>query len=294
MEPEPMSAKHLTKPELPTETRLEEIQGSLKKLERRDWWLWAMAIIVMLLLTVAVVSLSFPALLKVEDPFFEFSLNQAVRGLVGLVLLFNTYTIYQQVLIKRLRKQLSEQLEVMGRLKVRADESQRLATIDPLTGLYNRRFAEKRLAAEAARSERHGNPLTVVAFDLNHFKQVNDQHGHPAGDEVLKEFAERLNRAVRVSDIAVRMGGDEFLAILPECPVDQIQSLFNRLGFIEAHYNGETIAVKYSAGWVGYEPGETPAHFLERADQLLYVNKRIGKESEAGMTSEPILQEQKN
>ena len=81
-----------------------------------------------------------------------------MRGLVGLVLLFNTYTIYQQVLIKRLRRQLSEQLEVMGRLKTRADESQRLATIDPLTGLYNRRFAEQRLAAEASRSQRHGHP----------------------------------------------------------------------------------------------------------------------------------------
>src|SRR5579862_1449671 len=137
-----MSTEPNSIPDIIPETRLEEIQASLKRLERRDWWLWAMAIIVMLLLTVAVVSLSFPELMNVQDPFFQFSLNQSVRGLVGLVLLFNTYTIYQQVLIKRLRKQLSEQLEVMGRLKVRGDEFHRLATIDPLTGLYNRRFAE--------------------------------------------------------------------------------------------------------------------------------------------------------
>ncbi len=142
------STPNSTLPEPPQETRLEEIQASLKKLERRDWWLWAIAIVVMLLLTLAVVSLSFPGLMKTEDPIFQFSLNEAVRGLVGLVLLFNTYSVYQQIQIKRLRKQFSEQLQVMGRLKVRAEEFHRLATVDPLTGLYNRRFAESRLSAK--------------------------------------------------------------------------------------------------------------------------------------------------
>ncbi len=266
------------------ESRLEEIQASLKKLERRDWWLWVMAIIVMLMLTVAVVSLSFPGLLKVDDPFFQFSLNQSVRGLVGLVLLFNTYTVYQQVLIKRLRRQLSEQLEVMGRLKIRGDEFHRLATVDPLTGLYNRRFAEQRLSAEASRSKRYGHPLTVVTFDLNSFKQINDQYGHPVGDQVLKEFAERLNSAIRVSDYAVRMGGDEFLVILPECPADQVQGLFQRLGEIEVNHNGHRIPVTFSAGWVGYETDESPEHFLERADQLLYADKRIKKQESARLS----------
>src|ERR1017187_5779579 len=111
-----------TLPDAPQETRLEEIQASLKKLECRDWWLWAIAIVVMLLLTAAVVSLSFPGLMKTEDPIFQFSLNEAVRGRVGLVLLCNTYSIYQQVQIKRLRRQFSEQLQVMSRLSVRAEE----------------------------------------------------------------------------------------------------------------------------------------------------------------------------
>ena len=101
----------------PRETRLEDLQASLKKLERRDWWLWAVAILVMLLLTLAVVSLSFPGLVKTEDPFFQYSLNQAVRGLIGLVLLFNAYSIYQQAQIKKLRRQFSEQMQVIGKLK---------------------------------------------------------------------------------------------------------------------------------------------------------------------------------
>jgi diguanylate cyclase (GGDEF)-like protein len=266
-------------PDGPHETRLEEVQASLKKLERRDWWLWGVAILVMLLLTFVVVSLSFPRLMKTEDPFFQYSMNQAVRGLVGLVLLFNAYSIYQQVQIKKLGRQFSEQMQVMGRLKVRAEEFHRLATVDPLTGLYNRRFAESRLAAEAARSQRYGHPLTVVYFDLNNFKQINDQHGHLAGDQVLKEFAQRLNSAIRVSDYAVRMGGDEFLVILPECPAEQIRALFGRLATIEVDYAGQLIPVKYSAGWVGHERGESPEHFLERADRLMYANKRSSKQA---------------
>src|ERR1700681_3918124 len=139
-----MSHTNSVVPDQPRETRMEELQASLKKLERRDWWLWAVAILVMLLLTVAVVSLSFPDLIKTEDPILQYSLNQAVRGLVGLVLLFNTYSIYQQVQIKRLRRQFSEQMQAMSQLKARAEEFHRLATVDPLTGLYNRRFAESR------------------------------------------------------------------------------------------------------------------------------------------------------
>ncbi len=275
----PITAPPENPAEVPSEDRLTEIQASLKKLERRDWWLWVMAVIVMLLLTGAVVSMSFPELLKTDDAFFRFSLSQAVRGLVGLVLLFNTYTIYQQYQVKRLRRQLSEQLTAMGRLRVRAEEFHRLATIDPLTGLYNRRFAEQRLAAEASRSQRYGHPLTVISFDLNNFKKINDKHGHPAGDEVLKAFADQLNSAIRVSDFAVRMGGDEFLVILPECTIGQMQSLVSRIAKVEVIHEGARIPVEYSYGSVGYEPGETPQRFLERADQLLYADKRRSKKA---------------
>ncbi len=275
----------LTPLEIPAENRLEEIQANLRKLERRDWWLWIVAIIVMLLLTFAVVSLSFPDLLKREDPLLQYSMNEAVRGLVGLVLIFNTYSIYQQWQIKKLRRQFSEQLEVMGRLRLRAEEFHRLATIDPLTGLYNRRFAEQRLAAEAARSQRYGHHLTVIAFDVNNFKQINDQYGHPAGDEVLREFGKRLLAALRVSDFAVRMGGDEFLAILPECPLEQVQVMIDRLRSIDVRHETLALSVGFAAGWVAYEPGESPEQFLERADRLLYVDKRASK---PGSTEGPV------
>jgi diguanylate cyclase len=257
--------------------RLGEIQTLLENLERRDWWLWGLTVIVMLLLTFTVFSMSFPELIKVDDPFFLAGLERAVRGLAGLVLIFNGYTIYQQVMIKRLRRQFSEKLAEMRVLQIRAQEFHRLAIIDPLTGLYNRRVAEERIAAEASRSQRNGDALTVVALDLNDFKRINDTFGHPAGDQVLKEFANRVSSGIRLSDFAARMGGDEFLVLLPACPATQVEGFLKRLQNLVVEYGGQKIPVSFSAGWVGYEVGESTAEFLERADRTLYKEKRATK-----------------
>jgi diguanylate cyclase (GGDEF)-like protein len=266
-------------PELSSVTRMQQIQDSLRRLERRDWWLWWAAILVMLLLTLAVISLSVPVIFKESDRYFQLNLNLAVHALVGLVLLFNVYTIYQQVLIKRLREQMTQHVQQMSSLKVRAEEFHKLATLDPLTGLYNRRLAEQRLTGEVSRSQRYGHPLTVLVIDLNGFKQINDRHGHSAGDLVLKRFAERLTGAIRASDLAVRMGGDEFMILLPECHPEQVQTLLNRLNSMSIEFHGETIPVTFAAGWAGYQPGETAQQILERADQALYADKRARKQA---------------
>jgi diguanylate cyclase (GGDEF)-like protein len=194
--------------------------------------------------------------------------------LVALVVIFNVYVVYQQTLIKRLRRQLAEK-------QGHSDLLRTLAMIDPLTGLYNRRFAEQRLAAEVARSERKGHPLTVLTLDLNDFKQVNDTHGHMAGDLVLQEFAARLNKVIRGSDLAVRLGGDEFLVLLPECTVEQLELVLGRLGSLEVNWHGHKIPVTFSAGWKEYEMGERPEEMLERADQVLYDRKRANKKAQA-------------
>ncbi len=259
------------------EERLAEIQEQLRKLEKRDWWLWSMAVIVMLLLTFAVFSMTFPGLIKVDDPFFQSGLERAVRGLIGLVLIFNAYTIYQQVMVKKLRRQFSAKIEEMRALQTRAEQFQRLALVDSLTGLSNRRVAEERLTAEASRSVRYGHPLTVVSLDLDKFKQINDTYGHLAGDQVLKEFGARLSSAIRLSDFAARMGGDEFLVLLPECSTTQVGVFLERLRPMEVDCGGQKISVRFSAGWVGYQQGETTEQFLERADRTLYAEKRAGK-----------------
>jgi diguanylate cyclase (GGDEF)-like protein len=248
-----------------------ELAEERRRLERRDWWVRGYSIFVILLLTFAVISLTLPALLTGAETIFRIKLTEVVFGLITLIVVFNIYTIYQEILIKRLRRQLLEKQDHYSILR-------NLAMIDPLTGLYNRRFAEQRLAAEVARSERRGHPLTVLTLDLNNFKEINDTYGHPAGDHVLQEFASRLNKVIRGSDLAVRLGGDEFLVVLPECTLEQLKLVLERLGSFELDWQGQKIRVTFSAGWKDYEKGDRPEEMLARADQALYTNKRATKE----------------
>src|ERR1700739_2261908 len=106
------------------------------------------------------------------------------------------------------------------------------------------------------------------------FKQVNDRYGHSAGDRVLQEFAERLRKASRGADVAGRYGGDECLAVLPECTSQSLRPILQRLDDLEAEACGEKLPFYYSAGWTEYVPGESIEAFLKRADRALYANKR--------------------
>lgn len=264
---------------------MSDYQLKLRKLQRRDWMLWWTSVTVMLLLTLALGSFTLPKLYEGATTFFQFNLEQAVRGLAAAVLLFNTYAIYQQIVVKRLQRKLAEQLEETAKLESYAEAMHKMAMLDDLTGLHNRRFAEERLAGEVARSHRSGHPLTVIMLDLNDFKQVNDKYGHPAGDEVLKRFAERLKALVRISDLAVRLGGDEFMLLLVDCAPEKASRLVARIGTIHVDFKGASIAVSCCAGWAGYRSGEMPHKLLERADQALYESKRRGKAAPAAVSA---------
>ena len=249
----------------------------MRHIERREWWLWSYAVLVTILLTIAIATFAFPALLSQAGDAYSFSIIQAVRGLVGLVLVFNVYVIYQQVQINRIRRQVTEQAFSVDKVEMLAEEVYKVAIIDSLTGLHNRRYSRQRLQDEIARSQRYGLPLTVILFDLNNFKQVNDNYGHDAGDKVLTSFAERLRKATRGSDVAARYGGDEFLALLPECKTGDVQYVLKRVEGVQADIGGEMLPVSYSAGWADYIPGESPEELLRRADKALYDNKRMAK-----------------
>jgi len=252
------------------EAGAKELAEERRRIDRRDWWVRGYSIFVILLLTFAVISLTLPALLTGAETVFKIKLTEVVFGLITLIVVFNIYTLYQEILIKRLRRQLLERQDHSYILR-------NLAMIDPLTGLYNRRFAEQRLAAEVARSERRGYPLTVLTLDLNNFKEINDTYGHPAGDQVLQEFATRLNKVIRGSDLAVRLGGDEFLVVLPECTLEQLELVLERLSSFELDWQSQKIPVTFSAGWKDYEQGDRPEEMLAGADQALYTNKRATK-----------------
>ncbi len=272
-----MSTQQIALPEKEAEQRTQDIRRGLQILAQHDWSLWGTAVVVILSLTAAVGSFSIWISSQPKDPFYEFHISQSVRGLLGLVLLFSVYTLYQQLQLKRIRGQLAEQVDVAGQEQKRAEEFLKLAILDPLTGLHNRRFAEERLALEMARAGRNGASLKVVMLDLDDLKSINDRHGHGAGDLALIQFAQRLMAATRGSDLATRIGGDEFMVLLPECKVESVRHILDRLLPLELEVDGNKISFSYSAGWTDYQIGEEPADLLRRADLALYVQKKSRK-----------------
>ncbi len=247
-----------------------EIRSNLRMAERRDMWMWGNAVIVLLSLAALLVSLSVSLYLKGAKTIFGWDLSLAVRVLVGLVLVFTGHMIYQHLRLRTIQKELAEQ-------QIEAEVFRRLAMYDPLTGLYNRRFAEQRLRAEIARSERRGLSMTVVLLDLNDFKKINDGYGHVVGDQVLKEFAQCLSHATRGSDLAVRWGGDEFMLLLLDCEVEQLSVVLKRLEGFAVEVHGKTLPVSFSLGWKAFEPGDTLEGLIEKADQDLYSRKAAAK-----------------
>jgi diguanylate cyclase (GGDEF)-like protein len=259
-----------------------------RKLDRQQWWLWSTTVIVLVLLTVAVASFAFPALLSKEQWTYSFYLNQAVRALVGIVLVFSVYVVYQQYQIVRMRNQMAEQLQSLAKVESLTAEVYKLAALDQLTGLYNRRSGEQRLAEEINRAVRHGRPLTVMLIDINGLKAINDRFGHAGGDMLLKNFAERLQRGIRGSDLAARFGGDEFMVLLPECRVEEVSRVLTRVEGLEVEFEGHRFHCEFSRGWTDYRPGETPQEFLKRADEALYADKRAGKRATEAISPVPV------
>ena len=247
-----------------------EIRSSLRQAERRDLWMWGNAVIIILSLAALLVSLSVSLYLKGATTIFGWDLSTAVRVLVGMVVVFTGHMIYQHFRLRTIQKALAEQ-------QIEAEVFRRLAMYDPLTGLYNRRFAEQRLRAEIARAERRGLSMTVVLLDLNDFKSINDGYGHLVGDHVLKEFAKCLSHATRGSDLAVRWGGDEFMLLLLDCEVEQLSVVLKRLVGFSVEVHGKTLTVSFSMGWKAFEPGDTLETLIEKADRDLYSHKAAAK-----------------
>ena len=152
-----------------------------------------------------------------------------------------------------------------------------LARTDPLTGLGNRRSFEAAIASECARAERLRQPLALVCFDLDRFKQVNDLAGHDEGDRVLKLLATALGQTMRANvDQCFRLGGDEFAMLLPASTAEQAQGVVTRVR--ENCFQADPVwthrALGISAGIVEFESGEGPDNFLHRGDQAMYEHKR--------------------
>lgn len=157
------------------------------------------------------------------------------------------------------------------------------ATRDSLTHLWNRNSILESLSRELARSERESSPLGVVIVDLDHFKCVNDNHGHPAGDAVLCEAARRMQNSVRQYDFVGRYGGEEFLILLTNCSesesYSQAERLRKQIAQADIDFNGTSLRITASFGVTAALPGQhwTAEALIRKADEALYVAKKSGR-----------------
>ena len=161
----------------------------------------------------------------------------------------------------------------------KADKKLRhLATTDHLTGIYNRKRFEELLCQEIRRSNRYGTRISVAMFDLDHFKHVNDTHGHEAGDKVLQEVARLTRQNLRETDIFSRWGGEEFMILAQETDRNGIMKLAEKTRLAIAQHRFDSVDhVTASFGIAQYQPGESQTSFLKRLDEALYKAKKAGR-----------------
>lgn len=158
---------------------------------------------------------------------------------------------------------------------------------DPLTGIYNRRYLDRRMTEEVKRAQRHNLPLSVLLIDIDHFKQVNDTYGHQVGDSLLIHLSDLILNQIRESDVAARYGGDELLVLAPSTTVSsaailaerlRIQVESNQLDFSGDDSHDQDIRVTVSIGIAGLSPEITDSEsVVKHADQALYSSKQEGR-----------------
>ena len=166
-----------------------------------------------------------------------------------------------------------------GALQLRTSQAMR----DRLTGLYDQQSLRQFLDWEIERSERSGSAPALVMIDLDRFKELNDRHGHPFGDEVLRQTASTLKRGVRRADLVSRYGGDEFAVLMPgtaaEKAAEAVRRLSERLGREPVTIDDRRIGISFSAGVAVHRPGMSGDEMVEAADRALYRAKEAGRDT---------------
>lgn len=241
----------------------------------------------------AIVMSAFSGLIVYE---FIYSPQQLVFALTvgqwSILLLGLIWFVFVGGYIHNLQQRIREQRESLRDSHSRLEQShqqlhsamEKLAEIavrDSLTGLYNRRHFIERLEEAIAIAERSREPFYLALIDLDHFKQVNDQHGHQVGDEILIRFSALARQALRRSDVLARYGGEEFIVLFPEGSGDDIAEVLERLreSFASTPHDDLVtgLRVTLSAGLSGWRPGDDADTLTRRADDALYAAKHRGR-----------------
>jgi diguanylate cyclase (GGDEF)-like protein len=177
--------------------------------------------------------------------------------------------------------QLSAANKTIAQLQAELNTQSNLARIDELTQLYNRRHLHREAPGILRQAARTGKPLSAIMFDLDRFKRINDTWGHNFGDKVLAQCAAIIKRAARPDDLAVRLGGEEFLLLCPNDPLDQAvetaENIRLEIASTDMTVRGNSLFVTISGGVAQYVVGEGMQEFLGRADQALYQAKNDGR-----------------
>jgi two-component system cell cycle response regulator len=207
------------------------------------------------------------------------------RLLRGLDMGVNDYVVRpldRNELLARIKTQIKRKRHA-DLLRAKLDQGMEHAITDPLTGLHNRRYMESHLGSLVAQATQSGQTLSILVADIDYFKKVNDTYGHDAGDNVLREFATRLRRNTRGIDLACRLGGEEFVIIMPDTELPRALQVAERLRACIAsepfQVNAEiALEVTASVGVSTLERREdTPETLFKRADTALYSAKRRGR-----------------
>jgi two-component system, cell cycle response regulator len=211
--------------------------------------------------------------------------DENARLVRGLEIGVNDYLfrpIDQNELLARVRTQIRKK-RYTEQLRDSVQTSIELAITDALTGLHNRRYMETHMPGLLEQALSRGQALAVLVLDIDHFKLINDTHGHDAGDQVLREFARRVRKSIRGIDLACRYGGEEFVVVMPETDLAAATTVAERLrGRIASEpfpiqQEGRGIDVTISIGIAPLGENDNAASVIKRADQALYRAKRNGR-----------------
>jgi diguanylate cyclase (GGDEF)-like protein len=203
------------------------------------------------------------------------------RRTAGMVMLFrggDPFEVHERQIVEIFAAQVAMLLAAL----TAREEIRNLADTDDLTGIGNKRALRRHLAQEVERARVYNLPLSLLMFDVDDFKDINDRYGHIAGDVVLSELCGAVRETVRPPDLFARFGGDEFAVILPHTDLDGARAVADRVldrvrTVTVLSDDDETIRCTVSLGVAAFQPGESPAELLRRADERLYEAKRGGK-----------------
>ena len=270
-------------PENKPQSILSTLSRQLAALEKRDFELWLIVVGTGILVGAGLATILFPSVILQKGPVhFEISVSRELFvGLVTLLALFNTYMISSRLKLRRMRGEIIS-------TAIHSELLRMQSLSDPLTEVYSRRMLDDMFRQYTRRADRLKKPLSFLLIDVNDFRTINSRFGHTVGDFVLLEVATILKSALRGSDAVIRYGGDEFLIILADAPLEDIEVVMGRIERYVHDWNQsghlrdfELVLSVGASQWAG---GKTIDNIMNEADQKMYAAKARGKEGRPAST----------